>query len=222
ESPHHYNVTTIKNILNSEGETIITELLYPQDLIDLPSAEEDHQNLVDLVNHNYVSSPIKVSTFRDLELLGVQRVFFTNQGKQRSHISTTKSDLDLEEKVVYRQYDNYGNPQVLSFNDAPNTYYIWGYNNRSLVGKIENLPDPLQGGPFVPSNAQIIINNIKNESNNSNGTEQGLIDLFEELKDELPESEITTITHLPGIGVSTISDTKKDLLRYKYDLNNRL
>lgn len=219
--PNHYYVTSIENILNSGGETITTELVYPQDLIDFTSPEEDHQNLVDLVNHNYVSSPLKVLSYRNEELLGLQRVFFRDHGKLKSHISTTKSDFDLEEKVVYHQYDNYGNPQILSFNGAPNTFYIWGYNNRYLVGKIENLPNP-SGGQFVPSNALTIINNIKDESNNLNGTEQDMIDLFEELKDALPESEITTITHLPGIGVSSISDSKKDILFYEYDLNNRL
>lgn len=223
-SPYHYYTNEVEKIVTSGSgeEIILTHILYPKDLTNTNPPEVDYQNLVtNLVDKNNISIPLKITSYQNGTLVGVQRKFYKTQVNLPSHISVAKANLDMEDKVTYKQYDPFGNPVVVLFNDVANTYYIWGYSGQLLLGQIRGLPVPQQGAPLIPTIALNKINEIITESNGNNSSAV-IRDKFDELRTLLPDSEITGYTHLPGIGISTVIDPKGDFISYSYDLNNRL
>jgi len=198
----------------SNGETITTNVYYPQDLVG--QGEPDNGNLTTLKNRNSISSPVKVSNFKNGILTDTQRKYFIHHGTLPSKISASKANLPIEDKVIFHQYDNYGNPLRVSQVDAPQKYFIWGYNNQLMVGQIENWPDN------PPQSALNKINEIISLSNNPSANINQFLTKFEELRNSLPQAMVTGFTHKPGVGISSITDAKGDTIFYHYDSNNRL
>jgi len=219
-----YRLTSEINKSLSNGETQTTKVFYPKDLVN--TGEPDNISLANLANRNSISEPIKVESYRNAIKTGTQRKYFPTSGGGGpgtgpnailpTKISTSKANLPLEGKVIFHQYDNNGNPVRISYADAPQKYYIWGYNNQLMVGQIENWPDN------PPSSALSIISTIIDDSNDPLTTQAHLIGLFASLRNELPNAMVTGFTHKPGVGVSSIIDAKGDVIYYHYDDNNRL
>src|SRR5690606_36356136 len=92
--------------------------------------------------------------------------------------------------------------------------YIWGYEDQYPVAKIENM-----SYSGIPSG---LIDDIKAKS--ETGTEAQLITSLNNLRNhnDLSGAMVTTYTHKPLIGVSTITDTKGDIVTYHYDPFGRL
>lgn len=208
----------------SNGETSATKVFYPKDLEN--TGQPDNVSLLNLVNRNSISEPIKVETYRNATKTGTQRKYYPTSGGGGpgtgpnailpTKISAAKENLQLEDKVFFHHYDNYGNPVRISYADAPQKYYIWGYNNQLMVGQIENWPDN------PPPSALSIISNLINESNDQLTTQEELLGLLVNLRTALPDAQVTGFTHKPGVGISSISDAKGDVIYYHYDQNNRL
>ncbi len=208
--------------IHSNSEHSKTEVYYPQDasiLVDYPYGNNALQRLVD---RNSLNVPVEVKNYRNNELVGVQRKLYNRSGGTilPTAIQAAKGTHILENKVFFLEYDIYGNPKTIAYPEAPKKRYGWGYNGQHVLFQIENSPATL------PANATTKINQIINSSNTipQNPVTQmaELISLSNELRTLLPGAEITSYTHKPGIGVTSITDAKGDTVYFDYDSNNRL
>ncbi len=247
ESPHHLQVTRTKTT-NSLGETIETHTQYPDDVIGQSTLGYDDLNIaagelaaINRLKENdlhKVATPVQTSTYKDTdgdgtmeasELLGVQRTLYKDwssdvvlpkeiQSLKGVYNSSTNS---LENRIVYHDYDDIGNPIELSKADGTHIYYIWGYNGQYPIAKLENFTSSQ-----ITSTVQNLIDVAVTASNNDNSvsTENSLRIALGNLRDTpaLIDTMVSTYTYDPLIGITSITDPKEYTMYYEYDDFNRL
>lgn len=112
-----------------------------------------------------------------------------------------------QKSMFYDNYDTTGN--LVEFHSAEGIYtvFVWGYNKTLPIAKIEN-------ATYAQVAAALGI--MTTTLNNYNETN---LDAINDLRNNvsLSNSMITTYTHIPLVGVSTITDPKGDKISYNYD-----
>jgi len=127
-------------------------------------------------------------------------------------IQTAKGSSALENKIVYHNYDNKGNPTEISMENGVHIAYIWGYNQTQPVAKIENA-----------TQAQITALSLNMTLiNNSATTDAAMQAELQKIRTGLPNAMVSTYTYIPLVGISTITDPKGDTITYTYDSFGRL
>ncbi len=138
-------------------------------------------------------------------------------------ISTATDSNTLEKQVEYLSYDAHGNPQEIERANGIHVVYIWGYKGEYLVAKIENAT---YQSITANSNLSSLVNDIVSLSNDDTNViaENLLKTKLEALQDHasLSKAMISTYTHDPLIGVTSMTDPKGYTMTYHYDAQNRL
>lgn len=138
--------------------------------------------------------------------------FTTNYNQYLSKsISTSKGTNPSQEESIITKRDFRGN--IIEYRNKGNFYIVilYGYKQSLPIAKIENA---------TYTEVQAYEANLQNISNT--GTEANLISALNSLRTALPNAMITTYTHKPLIGVSSVTDTKGNIQTYHYDSFNRL
>jgi YD repeat-containing protein len=163
------------------------------------------------INQNPIS--VEKSLYKYMPSRTVNNVYFESK-YVIDKIQFTKSgnDTDLEDKVIFHNYDEYANPIEVSKKDGTRISYIWGYNGMYPIAKIENAP--------YSSITPALITEAQYQSNN--GFETTLLTALTNLRASLPDAMVTTYTYIPLVGVSTITDPRGHKITYTYDSFNRL
>ena len=128
---------------------------------------------------------------------------------------------DLEDIVVFHNYDGNANPIEISKKDDSKICYIWGYKGQYPIAKIENI-----SYSSIPSSTITNLQNLSDADTDncvtSTCNEQILREALNAFRISLPNTMITTYTYNPLVGVTSITDPKGYKMFYTYDGLGRL
>jgi len=207
-------------VIDSKGYVLQSESDYAHD-----------KNDTILINENRITIPLKKVAYKDAAKLSEQNTTYSNfNGLYLPEIiQTSKGSQPLDDRILYHAYDDFGNPLEVSKADGTHIVYIWGYNQTQPIAKIENA---------TYADVQIQVANLQTLSNADNdrtidtinqngsitpvGKEGDLRAALTILRASLPESQVTTYTYDPLIGVTSVTDPRGDTVYYEYDDFNRL
>lgn len=129
----------------------------------------------------------------------------------------TNGQTDSDNRIQYLDYDKYGNPLAVLKDDGENIVYLWSYGGQYLVAEIRNanlreVNAVLNSTLGVSSADMLSVLVTPNEAKLKNGS----------LQQALPNSQITTYTHKPLMGVISSTDPAGLTTTYEYDTFGRL
>ncbi len=216
-----YNYNLITGFLKSQKSTTSTveevkeiQYFYPQDPV-----MSSEPFAYDMVSKNMIGSPLKTETYKNGVKLSEQKTVYakdptTNNILLPKYILASKGGLTPETKITYNSYDPKGNLTQYTPESGVPVSIIWGYNNTLVVAKVE--------GVAYSSIQSNLITAIQTATDSATATEAQVITALNALRTNLPNAVVTTYTHIPLVGVSTITDSKGLKTTYEYDSFNRL
>jgi len=198
-----------QTVTSSTGLEIKTDFEYPFDL----TSETQYQNMV---NKNQISSAVTTKSYNDSNLTSTQKTdYILNiNGYKPNKIYAAKGSGTLEERIVIDSYDGQGNIKEMHKSGDQIISFLYGYDFNYPVAKIVGATYS-EAVSALPSSA-IYLGNFQD----MDGT--ALIDALNELRDNLPDALITTYSYKPLVGVTSITDPRKNTIYYEYDTLNRL
>lgn len=214
DNPDHLQQTRVETT-NSQGEVIKTETKYAHDVNDTR-----------LISEYRIAEPINVETTKEvntntIKLSNQNTVYKDFAGLYLPEvIQTSKDSQTLEDRVVYHSYDDKGNPTEVSKKDGTKIYYVWGYQQTQPIAKIEGYTDT------ALANITSLVNTAVSASNNDTdvASENNLRLALNAIRNNtnMANSQVTTFTYDPLIGVTSITDPRGQTIYYEYDGFNRL
>jgi hypothetical protein len=183
--------------LKTNGDTLVRTYKYPENF------PEDYAQLI---QRNMVNVPVDITTSINQNLpLNHRRTEYSDLLPSR--VLASSKGTALEERVFFDEYRS-KNPVQSHTANGVYTAYIWGYDNRYLVAKIDNA-----------TYGQVIA-----LSSFTNGAilSEGLSNTQEQELRSLPNALVTTHTYKPNVGLLSTKDTRGYTMYYEYDTQNRL
>lgn len=209
-------------LLNKISKTNSDQIIQ-EDIFQYPKDYPQVNDIDNLIQKNRISEIIKSESIVNNDIISSSinkyvEVPISNQNSLSviNNVYSKKGDLDINNLTdddlfaTYDEYDEFGN--LLQFKKANgiSTAIIWGYDQTLPIAKIENI--------LYSQIPQVIITALQHASN-SDG-EIALINQQNILRSVLSNVDnirITTYTHKPLLGVSTVTDQKGDKITYTYD-----
>ncbi len=215
--------------------TAITDIqkYYPDDVSALTSDDVTlgQRNIIENLdsNHDHRVSELVFSKVNGHQLFETKNnVFFKRwgaAGKTLMEYTQTRkdgySDTGYTSGKILR-YDDVGNPlEVQEKENGAVTSYIWGYDRSFPIAVLVNV-----AYADIPETTVANLQNLSSQDTDScTGFachEGQLRSALQQLYTNFPEGMITTYTHDPLIGVTSITDPKRYTIYYEYDAFNRL
>ena len=211
---------------DSNGVQLKTQINYPQDLEIKTPAEED------LITRHRIAIPIKTSTFKkeginDVEKLSTQYIVYNKDKWPGLNlpeiIQISKGTDNPEDRIIYHDYDNKGNPLEVSKTDGTHIYYLWGYHQTQPIAKIENFTATDATNLQGLIDTAIAASNVDDDNCRDTGCkEQALRITLKAIQNAATNTQMTYYTYDPLIGVTSITDPRGQTVYYEYDDFNRL
>lgn len=252
ENPVHLQRTESK-LTNSKGEEVLTKTYYADDITDIsslgtPNLTADEKGLIDRFKKNYtgdnplhrVAEPIQTETTVN-GAKTVQRTYYKDWDGDENvdsyrvwpeKVQTLKGayhavDNPMENRLNYHQYDDRGNPLEVSKENGTKIAYIWAYDGKYPVAKIEhsgytNAANAVQAAlPAGHADLDSFLNSLAGIENDP--TKKTTWDNFNmNLRNALDDQMVTTYTYTPLVGVTSVTDPRGYTMYYQYDAYNRL
>jgi YD repeat-containing protein len=202
---------TQQSISTSDGvnNTKITRLKYPQDMTDAVSLA--------MVSKNILTPSLEEKLFKSVTGIETETLLSTMQTsyKQignliiRDNIKASTYDAIPETRILFNQYDSYGNLlEQQKVNDVKEVY-LWGYNSMYPVAKILNSTYDIAKTYITQS----ILNNPADDATLRND--------LAHLR-AIRNAIVTIFTYKPLVGVTSQTDPNGRITYYEYDAFNRL
>ncbi len=217
----------------SEGNITETKVYYPVDVENVSSLPgesitlEDLKAIDSLKHHNRIAVPIQTDVTKNGNLFRNRVIYKDWFSKLNSvehlielHVvKTSKGMGTLETRLVYHDYDTYGNPLEASKKDGAHLFYVWGYNHSKPIAKIENAK---QDDFTADQNNKIAAAITASDNDSSETLENTLRIKLNDVRLAFDNSQVTSYTYDPLIGVTSIIDPSGYTSYYDYDDFNRL
>ncbi|PKV52996.1 YD repeat-containing protein [Aquimarina sp. MAR_2010_214] len=214
---------------SKDTKLLVNRKFYPfqTDRFDGIDANDNAMNIA-LKNANRIGVPVMEKSFKKIgeqpeSLLQTQRVTYKNFGQKilPHQFYSSKGAAGLQIRTTNKSYDDYGNlTSTIQLKGTPISF-IWGYQNSLPIAKLENITYA-----DIPSNIIEQLQNLSNSDvdscNENTCTEESLRTNLNTLRSLFPNAMITTYTHDPFIGVTSITDNKGYTSYYTYDGLGRL
>ncbi len=177
-----------------------------------------------LIDANIISIPLLSEKFSDgsLKIEG-SKLFLNDKGqvlKQYAWETENQSTGEGSYKLFGKyEYDPLSHrlieSEILTFPAS----YIWGYNHTLPIAKLENISQNQ-----IPSNLKNLIQQLENFTGDLTASDRaGIINLNNQIRGDAPPMVmITTYTHKPLVGVTSITDPRGQTIFYEYDSFGRL
>ncbi len=182
---------------NSKGETLKQEFLYADHLSTTGAGS--------LKSKNMVAIPLETKVYKGTSLMSYKKTHYS--GTLPSKIQTAKGTAALEDRLLYERFEAGNLVQVKQVNGA-STAYIWGYDNRYVIAKIENA-----------TYAQI--ESLSAFGNGFTITENLTTTQETQLR-ALSNTLVTTYIYDPMVGVTSTKDPRGNITTFEYDDFHRL
>ncbi|MEN2436754.1 DUF5977 domain-containing protein [Weeksellaceae bacterium A-14] len=236
---HNYIYNKKKQLITEEitennGDKTLLRSYFPHDML----SGDQSAIMTDLINSNRIDLQIRQEKKFNGKEISASETFFAKD--------VTTSDIILPKKTFrsfgnfnidkssntnlvtsFDLYNNKGNLlQFHSNNGGYNTVLIWGYNGLYPIAKIVGKGTY----PFPPYSttdiSQNLINNITSAANSDidDTTELSFITALDNMRRDkkMEELQITTYTHDPLVGITSLTLPTGIRTKYYYDLQNRL
>ena len=201
------NITTSR----SYGTTISKSLKYPADY-------KTTTTYLNMFNKN-ILSPIIDEITSITNGIEIERVKVNYKLENSLYVpeSTQHSFTGASNLITvktFNQYDIKGNlVQSTNIGGVPTTY-IWGYNYRLLIAKVENA----SYSQVTSIISTTVLNNIASKSVPTTSDMQTLRNLVS----GIPNAMVTTYTYKPLFGIFSETDPSGRVTSYEYDNSGRL
>lgn len=213
---------------NSKGEIITQKYLYPFNINTGVYSQMTTANVISpliekvSLKNNLVTNSVLLTYKKSNDNFVPEKNYIAELNNPLPYSSfanfnglTKDSRYSSNTEYTYDSYDAYGNPTQITSKGGIITSYIWGYDKKYPVTKIENAAY----ASIPPS----LITAIETASSIT-GTEAGLLTALTNLRNDLSVSDamVSTYTYKPLIGLNSITDPKGDIVTYSYDSFGRL
>lgn len=208
-----------KSYIN-DTDYIETKYYYPNQLTSTPFQ-------TDLISNNIVGVPLKKEIYRNTTKISEEQTIYEKSAATNNLVLPKEVYFakfpnsnpvlpngvgSLEKKITYDFYDSKGNIAQYTTDKGMTVTVIWGFEKTLPIAKIENATLSQVAAALGTTTA--ILNSVNYNEN--------YISAINGLRNSLPNAMVTTYTHLPLIGINTITDPKGDVQYYIYDNVGRL
>lgn len=202
---------TKKVIMDSKEQSVVEKYQYPQDFTDSISKGMTLNNMlnypISLSIHNRINGIEKEKSKQ-------KRIY--NIKPQPIEDLSSSGGAPLETRIIYKEYDTYGNPQSIIQDDAIQTVYLWSYKGQYPIAEIKNATTTEVNSAL----SAVGLVSIDALSTNPN-PDKTKLDKLRTLV-ALDKALITTYTYQPLVGILESTDPSGITTHYEYDNFNRL
>lgn len=219
-SPDYKHIMPVRTtVTSSTGDVTESLYKYAPDFVG-------NTMMTKLTNQNQIATPIEtIINFKGNKIFEEKTIYNEDvntdykvmpiaiyAAKFPNNLPVIPAIGQLEKKISFNRYKS-GKILEYAVADGPPTTLLWGYNNQKMIAKIENANYTLFHSQYT---------NLQTTSNNTTSTVAFNAALATLRNSVQQGSLITTYTHLPLIGVSSIVDPKNEKHTFFYDTAARL
>lgn len=208
-----HNQLKKEKLTNSEGKLVEVLFSYPYD-------QSSEAVPAQMVQENFIAPQMLIEKKEngnsvyleknDFKIIDNSTLYQPKKYFDKEKISFKYGISEIfNDAVEFQLYDQDKLLQYVALDGLLNTF-IWGYNKEYVVAKI------------VGASYSQAINLVDQNILNNPPSDQALNTELEKIRNGLPGAMVTTYTHKPLVGLSTVTDPNGNIHYYEYDIENRL